>query len=204
MFEKRTDPHAPQTFSPNGSLPRKEQFFTTFLKSDFAFPLEMTNSKMCQSFCPPKICFIIAAGTSLSSSVSFGNRRARSGRAGGVTCRCRRARRGRCRRPNPAAGTPGRGSRSDARAVPGHGPGRRTASGFFWLSRRESKSKVFKEASRGRQKRKALVLSAEILTTPAREDIRPLACLVLPEAVTPGSPNDHSSQPWPRSHYFWN
>lgn len=105
MFEKRTDPHAPQTFSPNGSLPRKEQFFTTFLKSDFAFPLEMTNSKMCQSFCPPKICFIIAAGTSLSSSVSFRNRRARSGRAGGVTCRCRRAGRGRCRRPNPAAGT---------------------------------------------------------------------------------------------------
>lgn len=37
---------------------------------------------------------------------------------------------------------------------------------FFWLSRRESKSKVFKEASRGRQKRKALVLSAEILTDP--------------------------------------
>lgn len=67
MFEKRTDPRSPQIFSPNVSSSRKEQFFATFLKSDFAFPLEMTNSKICQSFCLLKICFVIPTATSTSS-----------------------------------------------------------------------------------------------------------------------------------------
>lgn len=105
------------TFSPNVSLSRKEQFFAPFLKSDFAFPLEMTNSEICQPFCLLKICFVIPTAASLPSKVSFRKQTRTLGVSGSFPCCCL----------NPAT----RGHVSFSPAVPGRGLG--TTHGFWLL-----------------------------------------------------------------------